>query len=130
MNAGGHKPERGAVAAVNIGTRIHVRARAKQQIRDFDDVLGGLLAVAFNTVGRYVMKERGTMFAAGAPVHKLGMSAQQAAKDRYLAGDDGICGSFELCFGGPFIGHIANVPNERGPSGKSVRTRNDELRTG
>ncbi len=130
MNAGGHQTERGAVASVNICARIHVGARAKQQAGNFDDVLRRLLAVAFDTVGRDIMKKRGPMFPAGAPVHKPGMSAQQAAKSRDLAGDDRIGRGFKLCFGGIFTGHIANMPEKGGPTGKSMRARDDELRIG
>jgi hypothetical protein len=54
----GNKTECSATAVVNICAGIHVRAGAKQQLGDFDDVLRCLLTVTFNAVRRDVVKER------------------------------------------------------------------------
>ena len=75
MNACGNEAERGAAAVVDVRTGIHVGAGAKQQIGNLNDVLWGLLTVSFDTVRRDVMKQRATVFAAGAQVHKLGIGA-------------------------------------------------------
>src|SRR4029434_10901901 len=74
-STGGNKTERCATAVVNIRASIHVRAGAKQQLCDFDDVLRCLLTVTFNAIRRDIVKERGAMFAAGTQAHQPGIGA-------------------------------------------------------
>ena len=48
-------------STIDIGYGIEVGAGTEKKVGDLDNVVGRLLAVAFNAVGRDVVQERGLM---------------------------------------------------------------------
>jgi hypothetical protein len=130
MNTGGNKTERRATAVVNIRAGIHVGARAKQQLADFDNVLRCLLTVPFDAIRRNVVKQRGAMFATRTHAHQPGIAAKQTSEIRDISCDNRFYRRFKLRLRGIRVSLIENMSCELVPTRKSVRARNDKLGIG
>src|SRR6266542_1962345 len=106
MDACCHQAESGGSATIHVCFGIDFRAGLQQNLRDLCSILWRLLTITLDTIGRYVMQERSSMFARRASANQFLLFPQQPLKCRDVSFDDRIRGSFES-------GHRRTFPRGR-----------------
>src|SRR5215472_5236477 len=96
MDAGCDQAQRGVVRAVDVGGGVGLGARIEENLRDFDRLGGGFLAIIFDAVGGDVMQQGGAVSPSRAGPNQVGVSAQKMLEGGDVAGDNGVGGGFEI----------------------------------